>query len=147
MFQSTHPGWGATYFNSQVSDDVKVSIHAPRVGCDSVWSVAPCVYSSFNPRTPGGVRLNLTMIPFFIECFNPRTPGGVRRDALWTAFCSQCVSIHAPRVGCDTAALLVGNLGIQFQSTHPGWGATYEHLLIGNVEMFQSTHPGWGATV
>ena len=35
MFQFTHPGRGATMYNISPKDEYKVSIHAPREGCDS----------------------------------------------------------------------------------------------------------------
>ena len=56
-----------------------VSIHAPREGCDGGEMVAQHRIDSFNSRTPGGVRLLLTL-----------------RDVSTMA-----VSIHAPREGCD----------------------------------------------
>ena len=34
------------------------------------------------------------------------------------------ISIHAPRVGCDSCAFAVAPVPIPFQSTHPVWGAT-----------------------
>ena len=33
-----------------------VSIHAPREGCDSFFSIVPSGIWGFNSRTPGGVR-------------------------------------------------------------------------------------------
>ena len=80
IFQSTHPGWGAT---RPTLGETKMIVH-------------------FNPRTPGGVRHifvdNVVLIIIFqsthpgwgatrptlgetkmIVHFNPRTPGGVRR--------------------------------------------------------------------
>ena len=36
LFQSTHPGWGATILNVFTWQHTLVSIHAPRVGCDSI---------------------------------------------------------------------------------------------------------------
>ena len=36
MFQSTHPGWGATETKQERKNRYKVSIHAPRVGCDKI---------------------------------------------------------------------------------------------------------------
>ena len=36
----------------------------------------------------------------------------------------QLVSIHAPRVGCDTFVALVMRAPLRFQFTHPVWGAT-----------------------
>ena len=56
-FQSTHPGWGATVLCSDHANDLLVSIHAPRVGCDVCQGCPRFVCASFNPRTPGGVRL------------------------------------------------------------------------------------------
>ena len=34
MFQFTHPVWGATRHLDAQQGDLRVSIHAPRVGCD-----------------------------------------------------------------------------------------------------------------
>ena len=55
-FQSTHPVWGATLLAIWMGLRQSISIHAPRVGCDSVPDCCgwPCGY--FNPRTPCGVR-------------------------------------------------------------------------------------------
>ena len=77
-FQFTHPGRGATrrYPGTRQGWEVsihapregcdiderqdweqrKVSIHAPREGCDQSSSMASLLPSSFNSRTPGGVR-------------------------------------------------------------------------------------------
>ena len=124
MFQSTHPGWGATI--SELYDDSKyrvsihaprvgcdgfywmalnsmiVSIHAPRVGCDDISALSDGKTTCFNPRTPGGVRRTYRQESMKRRwSFNPRTPGGVRLP--------NCViSLHITL----------------FQSTHPGWGAT-----------------------
>ena len=83
-FQSTHPVRGATALDNYEVADVKISIHAPRAGCDRA-------------RRHHGRK----------DChFNPRTPCGVRRaipphwGLLWT------ISIHAPRAGCDALLLL-----------------------------------------
>ena len=82
-FQFTHPGRGATEIYRSDSGDGKVSIHAPREGCD--WAVIATVVllDSFNSRTPGGVRR-----------LSPADRGG-----------AQEVSIHAPREGCDTGLI------------------------------------------
>ena len=63
---------------------------------------APMAMCYFNPRTPGGVRPSNSSARTLIRSnFNPRTPGGVRRFAVE-----------------DNLTLW------EFQSTHPGWGAT-----------------------
>ena len=35
---------------------------------------------------------------------------------------------------------------MEFQSTLPGWGATYAGHVVDAHQKFQSTLPGWGAT-
>ena len=55
-FQSTHPVWGATQSAARTTDRIRISIHAPRVGCDSNPLKKPGNYKNFNPRTPCGVR-------------------------------------------------------------------------------------------
>ena len=125
--------------------EVIVSIHAPRVGCDTDATPEQAQQLRFNSRTPCGVRLK----------DNGR--------------CPECyVSIHAPRVGCDTTVRSSQTEILQFQFTHPVWGATINfylnrfskrfnsrtpcgvrHLMTmqdQNTPTFQFTHPVWGAT-
>ena len=146
IFQSTHPGWGATGASSRDAYTVGISIHAPRVGCDvcvaglfvfhHISIHAPRVGCDcpqggkvldpfdFNPRTPGGVRRGDCLPSLMRQAdFNPRTPGGVRLFGIF---------ILRPDSG--------------FQSTHPGWGATFSSCFPPIQWIFQSTHPGWGAT-
>ena len=80
----------------------KVSIHAPREGCDGASRFQELDLKGSNSRTPGGVRLgDITAVVEVVV-----------------------VSIHAPREGCDnkTDALVRRVYGFQF--THPGRGAT-----------------------
>ena len=78
------------------------------------------------------------------------------------------ISIHAPRVGSDTTAYVIGGYPAKFQSTLPAWGATSivpsarstlhfnprsprgERLTLpsscSSSKGFQSTLPAWGAT-
>ena len=146
-FQFTHPGRGATFKDIEGGKLRGVSIHAPREGCDcssleevrvkglfqfthpgrGATSKRYLYYrsaSSFNSRTPGGVRrLTPDLVLDAFYRFNSRTPGGVRlndrriqleRD--WFQFTHPgrgatassnmarqwtSVSIHAPREGCD----------------------------------------------
>ena len=58
------------------------------------------------------------------------------------------ISIHAPRMGSDSAGRWVDITTIPFQSTLPGWGATHEATMYPlDSTAFQSTLPGWGATI
>ena len=83
VFQSTHPGQGATCSLTDTRQYLGVSIHAPQAGCDQASSTGKNGTLSFNPRTPGGVRHWLSQLKDTDKCFNPRTPGGVRLTWLW----------------------------------------------------------------
>ena len=102
-----------------------ISIHAPRVGCDCNGFFYNILCKNFNPRTPGGVRpqkmhycamrpnnfnprtpggvrrIRVTRLSTAYN-FNPRTPGGVRPRLKLRRFMFYKISIHAPRVGCDS---------------------------------------------
>ena len=124
-FQSTHPAWGATQAVLQDAKLRAISIHAPRVGCDAAFSVlfnCTVAISIHAPRV--GCDRQACDVHHVIFNFNPRTPRGVR----------PCRDLFPKRKQL-------------FQSTHPAWGATAFYFLI-TVEFwgFQSTHPAWGAT-
>ena len=101
-FQFTHPVWGATIGEGALRIAREVSIHAPRVGCDTSQSTSRASTAGFNSRTPCGVRLNNA----------------------WADARSDKVSIHAPRVGCDLTRWKQRGAWAEFQFTHPVWGAT-----------------------
>ena len=103
------------------------------------------------------------------ECFNSRTLGRVRLYLLYELSALSDVSIHAPWEGCDfiydykdfdltrfnsrtlgrvrlANATAIG-LGLVFQFTHPGKGATFSLICtLYSLSLFQFTHPGKGAT-
>ena len=130
-FQSTHPARGATRKrHGKLRRLYKISIHAPREGCDELWvfkDLCKRIFQSthpargatvyvcqdrptavyFNPRTPRGVRLiRLFKIPTPETNFNPRTPRGVRLGESNDNYSTTNISIHAPREGCDLIRLL-----------------------------------------
>ena len=67
---------------SQINTKVrKISIHAPREGCDCTGTGAVRRTGDFNPRTPRGVRLPADFTVEIMQGnFNPRTPRGVRQQ-------------------------------------------------------------------
>ena len=102
-FQSTHSLRSATRLIELRLRVFRVSIHALLAECDGVtplpasekvWfqsthslrsaTVKPedleGKLKSFNPRTPCGVRPDISVLLPSIPCFNPRTPCGVRRS-------------------------------------------------------------------
>ena len=148
-----------------------VSIHAPRVGCDSlnfwhlsrdisfqfthpVWGATFYLVAQFataicfNSRTPCGVRH-----PIFVpggcsrRCFNSRTPCGVRLPNQTVDLSILVVSIHAPRVGCDGRELDVTRpKDVSIHAPRVGCDDV-DNLLAKVSPVFQFTHPVWGATL
>ena len=57
LFQFTHPVRGATTDLLGAYTDSRVSIHAPRAGCDRLTYAIRRLITGFNSRTPCGVRL------------------------------------------------------------------------------------------
>ena len=104
---------------------LRVSIHAPREGCDLHLSTARGDRDRFNSRTPGGVRLYkiLKTVRFTDVSIHAPREGC---DSLIRHLGLQgfVVSIHAPREGCDMFVLDTGGQYPKFQFTHPGRGAT-----------------------
>ena len=131
MFQSTHPGRGATHIIIYLN----------------------IIQICFNPRTPGGVRPVCVRTPRGELLFQsthpgrgatpetrPFTPAHSKfqsthpgRGATYRAslfYDLLLVSIHAPRAGCDNTEPIKETPGTVFQSTHPGRGATADgHVL------------------
>ena len=130
-----------------LADPMRISIHAPRAGCD-VKSLASCAYSFY---------------------FNPRTPCGVRRRVYSSISQRKIFQSTHPVRGATSGVATSGLRRTQFQSTHPVRGAT--SLFLGLVPgvfdfnprtpcgvrlgvngktvvstKFQSTHPVRGAT-
>ena len=89
---------------AQTAEGIMISIHAPREGCDSGQSVVCRCPCHFNPRTPRGVRL-------------------IYFRRLAKAMAAR-ISIHAPREGCDNISTETIEVSNAFQSTHPARGAT-----------------------
>ena len=79
----------------------KVSIHALLAECDGAVNKTINQNTSFNPRTPCGVRPVYNQLQPQGNGFNPRTPCGVRRTRVIAAVKSDFVSIHALLAECD----------------------------------------------
>ena len=143
VFQSTHPGWGATADSTASTRVARVSIHAPRVGCDKAARVGGSIVGCFNPRTPGGVRHPfLRGLSPSVE-FQSTHPGWGATNLTRGLVAQLQVSIHAPRVGCDKVRASGLQTPTLFQSTHPGWGATCKVAPPrGFLESFNPRTPG-----
>ena len=117
-------------------------MHAPRVGCDRNCRKWLGERTGFNPRTPGGVRHNIYNSYLCNMSFNPRTPGGVRRDLTITAEAWRGFNPRTPG-GVRHYTIRVDLIDVEFQSTHPGRGATSESAVeITSLICFNPRTPG-----
>ena len=116
------------------------------MGCDQCYPQYKYHGPNFNPRTPCGVRHVRHISRDTADNFNPRTPCGVRLLIGMGLGLIFFISIHAPRVGCDTA--LGDMLQVSEISIHaPRVGCDGNiKLAFSFIQSFQSTHPVWGAT-
>ena len=146
-FQSTLPGWGATSTTAARTSPESFQSTLPGWGATCRRSPVAVCFTYFNPRSPDGERrLRDHCRTVYRNHFNPRSPDGERRPM--------------PRNRPGT---------FKFQSTLPGWGATFIYCAnivyikisihaprMGSDSLrrpvcrihakFQSTLPGWGAT-
>ena len=125
-----------------------MSIHAPRVGGDSLRINEIFQIRYFNPRPPcGGRRFALYSAWETQRYFNPRPPCGGRLMVQMRATGRMVISIHAPRVGGDDYYIESTNSSVKFQSTPPVWGATDGVLNLDLSAQNISIHaPRVGAT-
>ena len=145
-FQSTLPAWGATVFVYGKRANKKISIHAPRVGSDSVFVTYGSPSVNFNPRSPRGERrrsrrrnvvrrhisIHAPRVGSDGRCcppcrrtpyFNPRSPRGERRTSLRCSAARTYFNPRSPRGERPVRILAVEPVN-EFQSTLPAWGAT-----------------------
>ena len=101
----------------------RVSIHAPREGCDGSHVSLGRKPPGFNSRTPGGVRPRRPDQIDLEEGFNSRTPGGVRPRSASLLTRSHSFNSRTPG-GVRLSVGYTRKVGKSFQFTHPGRGAT-----------------------
>ena len=102
----------------------RVSIHAPREGCDHKLVCTLCTVKTFQFTHPGrGATLLGGVFGYFGQ-----------------------VSIHAPREGCDAKFAGMDPCINSFNSRTPGGVRRKRTLQMLMLYVFQFTHPGRGAT-
>ena len=145
VFQSTHPVRGATYYPIYKEEHRAISIHAPREGCDIIYGGYNDWTYGFQSTHPvrGATKLLADSGLSTFQSTHPVRGATVRFQRCITQI---VISIHAPRVGCDTHDLNHRPAHWVFQSTHPVRGATITRTKRHSTIQFQSTHPVRGAT-
>ena len=146
-FQSTHPVRGATLGVGLPDGVRRISIHAPREGCDHYPMPSIRFHYLFQSTHPvrGATELDAGAVHCrAISIHAPRegcdSPISSRIPA------HRPISIHAPREGCDRRRPRTRRGETIFQSTHPVRGATTDKPTPTPNKPFQSTHPVRGAT-
>ena len=104
--------------------DDRISIRAPRAGCDQAAATKKGFMSEFQSTRP---VWGATRSPMWRSCssryFNPRAPCGAR--LLWFKYSTEFIYFN-PRAPCGARRTEHGEAVIRekFQSTRPVWGAT-----------------------
>ena len=75
MFQSTHPGWGATALSQLKDGKSWVSIHAPRVGCDKLYLYLNYNLQGFQSTHPGWGATDSHQNRYILRLFQSTHPG------------------------------------------------------------------------
>ncbi|OQM48150.1 hypothetical protein B5783_1427 [Bifidobacterium breve] len=170
-FQSTLPGWGATRrhnhggqtrgdFNPRSPDGERhgagrtardtgiISIHAPRMGSDERCPCRTRHPATFQSTLPGwgATRHRKTQAALAkISIHAPRMGSDAHHRVAIVG--QEVISIHAPRMGSDLRKCGGSSTTMRFQSTLPGWGATW-HWLAVDVQWLISIHaPRMGSDV
>ena len=146
LFQSTHPVRGATLPWLAGYRVFKISIHAPRAGCDISQ---PCL-SGDMPRFQSTHPVRGATLPMFpsdrvwiISIHAPRA--GCDRCAGYSSN-SLRISIHAPRAGCDHFHIDYNGIArISIHAPRAGCDQKSDKIPMQSLQ-FQSTHPVRGAT-
>ena len=110
------------------SQDIKISIHAPRAGSDEV-SKKGFNYFDISIHAPrAGSDAAAYQRGDQVLHFNPRSPCGERLVRELVFVNDVVISIHAPRAGSDVSFILTRHDPLGFQSTLPVRGATRCHM-------------------
>ena len=149
-------------------DRIKISIHAPRAGCDSTRRGFPafaqisihapragCDPTRVRPPIRWAISIHVPRagcdekhMQSIARCanFNPRTPCGVRLTPQTALAYMLDISIHVPRAGCDLHLDLHGLvfvISIHVPRAGCDRSSVHSSLISGS---FQSTYPVRGAT-
>ena len=122
-FQSTHPVRGATCLAVILKLPLRISIHAPREGCDDGVAAYLLVLpiSIHAPREGCDLYHAASRTTALFQSTHP-VRGATREGSEAVHFVG--ISIHAPREGCDPKPSPRTTSTARFQSTHPVRGAT-----------------------
>ena len=119
QFQSTHPVRGATFIPEPHARPIRISIHAPREGCDIPVMVVFCGFSKFQSTHPvRGATIVHKFSPASLA-FQSTHPVRGATEVTPTPTATMPISIHAPREGCDESGRVENRGGRYFNPRTP----------------------------
>ncbi len=144
-FQSTLPRGERPAEASNISDTLKISIHAPAWGatCGDCINFILKVY--FNPRSRVGSDIHKVTYHKRKQDFNPRSRVGSDAKLVSVRFTALAFQSTLPRGERLAAIVLISSL--KYISIHaPAWGATFTRSPTTNASRISIHAPAWGAT-
>ena len=147
QFQSTRPVWGATMFSSKTAVSQPISIHAPRVGRDHIYTTKMDGREIFQSTRPVWGATDLLAQEYDTKNgFQSTRPVWGATIFVLLSFLAKKISIHAPRVGRDSEFRMDFVYFLNFNPRAP-CGARRRKISRSERHcIFQSTRPVWGAT-
>ena len=148
VFQSTRPVWGATDVSSWWASLIAI-FQSTRPVWGATHSSASCkiYWFYFNPRAPYGARPSIGSDEWSEKIFQSTRPVWGATYYRRTHQQDNSISIHAPRMGRDSAEPSSSRQASDFNPRAPYGARPLQKALSGKSETFQSTRPVWGATV
>ena len=148
IFQSTLPVRGATKDKKRMTQEDRISIHAPRAGSDGAHRTRRKRKRNFNPRSPCGERhVCERRLVRWREDFNPRSPCGSDGTPFEAVNMLTGISIHAPRAGSDQVIRVYVQNATYFNPRSPCGERRCMRPACSVSSVFQSTLPVRGATM
>ena len=126
--------------------DDRISIRAPRAGCDHYTLHVHLGFGIFQSTRPVWGATDPYRVRFGQYQISIHAPR-VGRDRLMPDLVIAHVHFN-PRAPCGARQVEASTTGVnlKFQSTRPVWGATSRGSKYWSSVIFQSTRPVWGAT-
>ena len=146
LFQSTLPGWGATNAMRAADAVGYISIHAPRMGSDVLTNFRVSAHAHFNPRSPDGERHGAAGLAHPRTDFNPRSPDGERQTPPKPTTRPPHFNPRSPDGERPDAPMRAASYPPYFNPRSPDGERRWEVSGYPSRDAFQSTLPGWGAT-
>ena len=136
------PRAGCDAIGIQAARIEAISIHAPRAGCDTAPGFrrgGNARFQSTHPVRGATKRAKTNLVNAQFQSTHPVRGATTHKQV---CFVIPIISIHAPRAGCDLKIPLWSWMRVRFQSTHPVRGATIlAHILATDHSNFNPRTP------